>query len=284
MSLKSPTDNEQSNAEESSENFQYQILTGIRRAGEDVSDEQLRAEYLRRTERLIDTLADSHPDYVVFLDKSARPVSWMMDQMWDTVRNDTPRPDIKFVNIDREQWRDEVGSNLSHINADRIDFHRINELRALFLQRPVQDNGAGEVGSDVMTKPSIFDEKNVVIIDEVKTSGDTLDIAKAIFRRAFPRANISGKYWMIPKHITIAGGGTANAELPVWYREDSIIGRGVGNRDTINSARSNSKAQRVGRWFLSTRFESPDPRSRQLREEIEHLTSTFMSGSSPKKN
>lgn len=258
-----------------SESHDYQILTGFYRNGENVSDEQLHREYLRRTERLIDDVVETRPDFLIFLDKSARPVSWLVEGMWESVARGVKKPQIQFLNIDREQWRDTVGSNATYIDADRIDQNRINELHALFAVKPVRDNREGSVRHSVADEPTIFDDKKVMIVDEVRATGDTLDMAKAILRRAFPKTEFIGKHWMIPQTKSVAGGGTANAEVPVWYHSDSVFGRGVNNRDTISSARSDNRTQRIGRWFLSTRFDMPDPKSEQLRKEMTWLAEDY---------
>lgn len=253
----------------------YQILTGFSCDGEEVSDEQLRREYLRRTERLIEDIVSKAPDYVIYLDKSARPVAWLADEMWDEVAPDEHKPQFKFINIDREQWRDQIGSNASYIDASRIDQNRINELHALFAVKPIKDNGEGEVKPSVINEPTIFDGKKVMIVDEVRATGDTLDIAKAILRRAFPKTEFSGRHWMIPRSVSQPGGYMATAEVPVWYNSKSVVGRGVDNRDSINSARSENRVQRIGRWFLSTRFNEPDSRSDQLRKEMRWLAQDY---------
>ena len=42
-------------------------------------------------------------DHVIYLDKSARPVSWLVDEFWD-VFSDEERPQKTFLAIDRRLW------------------------------------------------------------------------------------------------------------------------------------------------------------------------------------
>lgn len=258
-----------------SEPHDYQILTGFYRNGVEVTDAQIQREYLSRTERFIDDVVANKPDALIFLDKSARPVSWLVDGMWASAAPGVKKPQIYFLNIDREQWRDTVGSNSTYINTDRVDQNRIAELHALFAVKPVDDNKKGQVDPKAIEAPTIFDEKKVMIIDEVKATGDTLDIARGIFRRAFPKTQIIGKHWMIPEVKSVRGGGNANAEVPVWYDSESALGRGVHNRNPEKSAHSTNRAQRIGRWFLSRRFDEPDAKSEQLRKEMKWLAEDY---------
>ena len=42
-------------------------------------------------------------DFVIYLDKSARPVSWLNDVFWDAF-TDKPRPKHSYLAIDRMEW------------------------------------------------------------------------------------------------------------------------------------------------------------------------------------
>jgi hypothetical protein len=108
-----------------------------------------------------------------------------------------------------------------------------------------------------------------LIVDEVQSTGRTLDIADKFFRRAFPTARVASIHWM--SGIAQKNGAIGNADLPVWYKSDDVTGRGVGNRNPGLSQHSLSTTQRLGGWFLSTAFPTPDAKSLQLRAEIKEL-------------
>lgn len=276
--------------------FEYQLLTGHDRTNKShKTDHQLRMEYLNLTDKLIYRIIQGHEvtdpntgekshepyDTLIFLDKSARPVAWLLKAMWDKLAIDQDGlkhsiPDIRFLNIDREQWVNKVDPNGSGIMDIRaIDESIIWSLRSIFVEPKHKDKVTGPY---LETAPSALDNSNVMVIDEVRSSGKTLDIAKKFLRRAFPSARVDGTYWMgsiVEKRIKTGARSystaTGNADLPVWYNEDSVYGRGVGDRSPKSEDSANT-TQRLGGWFLSTRLKNADPLSTQLRTEIRHLT------------
>lgn len=268
--------------------FSYALLKGHNRTdGSYKTDEQLRMEYLQLTDRLVNVVTkgakDTDPatgeevtrpyDNIIFLDKSARPVAWLMKEMWPTFASDAdgvvaPLPAINFLNIDREQWVNTVDPNgTGYMDVERVDPSVIRSLRSIFIKPQDKANGLTE---EIDTTSTSLDGKNILVIDEVLSTGRTLDIANKFLRRAFPTATVSGTYWM--KGVTTRNSGLSrgNADLPVWYNEKVATGRGVGDRNSYSSS-SENLTQRLGRWFLSSRFDKPDKSSLQLREELKHL-------------
>ena len=269
------------------ESADYALLTGHARTdGSDKTDEQLRAEYIHRTDELIRLMTDGvsvkdpitneqslrRPDFVVWLDKSARPLAWLTKDLWPKLAPAAGKPvpempKFRFVNIDREQWVNVVDPQGSgRANTDLVDDSVIRSLRSTFVPPQYKQRGLTKA---IDTAPAELDNKTVLIVDEVMASGKTLAIATNMLRRAFPTTAIASTHWM--GGVTQRGRTMGNADLPVWYKENSVFGRGVGNRDERSSLRSNSLTQRLGAWFLSTRFEKPDPLSLQLRRELHSL-------------
>ncbi|MBA3757987.1 hypothetical protein H0X09_03975 [Candidatus Saccharibacteria bacterium] len=235
---------------------------------------ELRAEYLRLTDGLICQMVDKGTDVAIFLDKSARPVAWMVNELWDVLApsrdlsgEPLKKPEIKFLNIDREQWgailgrsEDEVGG----INVDNLPPKRLEELRDLYA--PIKGHSDKE-------DQSLLSGKNVMVVDEVRVSGDTAEMAHKILAKAFPDAkHISKAYWM---DGGVKGndrtGVRTNTQLPVWYSDRETTGRLVGNRDTSRSGASNSSRQRTGKYWLSAPFREPDLKGRQLKREVYQL-------------
>jgi len=265
----------------------YELLKGhYRTDGSYKTDEQLRTEYIHRTDELIRkmtegvTVTDPEtgerkteiPDFVVYLDKSARPVSWLVRELWPKLAaapgQDLPSmPKTRFVNIDREQWVNTVDPHgLGKMNIDLVDKSVVRSLRSIFTGVAEKRNGLED---NIDTAPTELDGKTVLVVDEVHSSGRTLDIAEKFFKRAFPTAKIATSYWM--GGVTQKNGAQGNADLPVWYKEKDATGRGVDNRDEGKSQLSNSVTQRLGGWFLSTAFKEADPLSLRLRQEIKQL-------------
>ena len=253
---------------------------------------ELRREYVNLTERLIADSLEQDADTVIFLDKSARPVSWLMRSLWPTLgfkdfdENGEPiiekMPEMKFLNIDREGWepmmgrsegKDGAGITLEYVPSDTID-----SLTGLYTDRMV---GRDEYISG--DEPTFLDDKNVLIVDEVRVSGDTLAVAEALVGKAFKNAkSIKGQHWMNPGTvIDKRSGGLINADLPVWYSDDSPHGRLVADINNRKSRASMSPRQQRGSQFLSTRFDEMDKKGVQLRKEMKQLGKEVAEGLYP---
>lgn len=268
-----------------SRNDEYVIFRrGDRSDGTHRSLDYLKMDYLTKTDELIRQMTEGWevtnngesehvtPDVVVFLDKSARPVSWLTRKLWPTLAADSqtgevpPMPEMKFLNIDRNQWLGTLDPN----NSDALDFNRMDNallegLRSLY--NPRHDGSFDAENS--------MDNKSILVVDEVRSSGRTLQIATGILNRAFPTSSIRGTHWM--SETAVVNGVRGNNELPVWYRDDStdvklVTGRGVGNRRDVGSITHPSQ------YFLSTPFPEPDQRSLRLRDDINLLVEELHNG------
>lgn len=274
------------------EPFEYRLLVGHPRTdGSFKSSERLREEYVHLTDRLVnqatngvnatDSLTGEKvhavPDRIIFLDKSARPVAWLMRQLWPTLAAEAdgaipPMPKMNFVNIDREQWVNKIDeAGVGTVNIDAVDKGVIRSLRSIFLPPEVkaahdkQHDGLGEYVDDT---PSPLDTETVLIVDEVASTGRTLQYAESFFCKAFPGIKVASTHWM--GGVTMRGTAMGNADLPVWYSSEEITGRGIGDRNPVVSMRSPSVTQRLGSWFLSTALHG-DEKAARLRTELHHL-------------
>lgn len=278
------------------ERFEYKLLKGHTRTdGSYKTDEALRTEYVRLTDNLIHTMVEGvdvknqktgdvekRPvDFVVWLDKSARPLSYLTRKLWPIMAMDShgripDEPEHRFVNIDRNQWTSYIDpEGVGRTNVDALDASIIRSLRSIFLKNP-NDRREG-LTERIDESPSQLDGKQVLIVDEVRSTGRTLSYAQNLFARAFPSANLGTAYWM--NEITVLrNGATGNADLPVWYSDTTEYGRGVGNRNVDRSRKSPNSVQRMGAWFLSTAFVGTDPSSVQLRKELRQLARDVKEG------
>ncbi len=248
------------------EHVPYEIL----RSPED------RMRYLQLTDNLIRQMVEKETEVAIFLDKSARPVAWMVHALWDQLVPPAKpdgtaykEPELKFLNIDREQWEAVVGrTEDGMIDVGTIPHERIDELRKVMA--PV---GKLVEEEDPAPEASMLSGKKVMVIDEVRVSGDTLRIADRILNRAFPDASeIVPVSWMDGQvKVDPRSGQRSNTELPIWYNERRVTGRGVGDRDTTKAANSASERSRIGRYWLSTRFKEPDTEGIQLRRETKQM-------------
>ena len=188
-------------------------------------------------------------DHVVYLDKSARPVSWLVNLFWKDFAAEEGkgrirrRPPHSYINIDRSPWFRKVGISvsddgrqkaggelatyadfLSHISA--VTHRHLAEIRALYLPGGIETEDA----EAILGSPSVLDGKRVLIVDEVSRTGATLDIAVKLFQLAFPAAKeITGAYFWHPREAPLKlGSENVMTSLPVWYDPDSLYGRGIG--------------------------------------------------------
>lgn len=234
-----------------------------------------REEYLHLTDNLVREMVTRETDVVIYLDKSARPVEWLVHELWGQLAPPNKpdgsayqEPDRKFINIDREQWGAIVGrSEDGPIDVSSIPEERIDELRKIF--SPI-----GKIHDMSQKAPdeSMFSGKKIMVVDEVNNSGDTLRIAHRILERAFPDASdIQSVRWMDGQVKRDKKGVGRSTKAPVWYKQDEVKGRLVGDRNLGRSERADSTRQRAGMYWLSTRFEELDLDGIQLRRETRQL-------------
>lgn len=277
-------DNTQANEEHEEKEFEYQIL----------ADPLMRMEYIRLTSHLVDKLVANKIDTVIFIDKSARPVSWLIGELWPMLASDhdpdpnsatvPPKPARQFLNIDRQRWIDKTGSveddtgrgvqvNSSTVGQD------IADLRAAFSKKRQDiERRGGEFDDD---RKARLDNQRIMVVDEVRTSGNTLEIARQFLTKAFPHSQVFAEYWMRPKIITDKGGTRFTAENPIWYKEDTALGRGIGDLSEAGNEQSEHPRLRRGNKFFSRPLDKPDKDSLTLRREIKQLTKEVASGQLP---
>lgn len=268
----------------------YKLLRGHARSdGSWKTDKQLRMEYLHLTDELIRKITEGvdvvdrqtgetvikKPDTVIFLDKSARPVSWLMKEAWSTLASDskgnTPdMPDIRYLNIDREQWVNTVDpQGVGRMDIAKVDQSIIRSLRSVFISPAHKQTGLTE---EIDAASTSLDHKTVLVVDEVFSTGRTLQIAQKFIERAFPDTNVAATHWMKGVSTDRGGLSVGNKDLPVWYNDKTEKGRGIGNRlRDPGDSKSNNITQRLGGWFLSSRLAEPDDLSDQLRFEFKQL-------------
>lgn len=245
------------------------------------------------------------PDHVIYLDKSARPVSWMVNVFWNDF-SDKQRPEHSYLNIDRLPWLRRAGLELDMggyvenedgesrkpnfhdfiKHADEIPQEIFARVRALYIEGGIETDDPMEV----MRMPTKLDGKNLLIVDEVKDTGVTLDIAKYILRRAIPElASVNGDYFWAPGYkVDPKGEKTQHLSVPVWYSHKTSLGRGVGD---VNEAfyrerheqfsTPRTRAQAMGALALSEISDLSNETgglSRELAREIQQMHKDYQEG------
>lgn len=268
--------------------------------------------YLTNTAELIATIDGSSiayeknpnlekPDHIIYLDKSARPVSWLVNTFWSDL-SEEKLPGHSYLNIDRIPWFHR--SNLDVLPGGYVrlpdgskrvatpqDFHiedispiDLARIRALYLPGGITT----EDPEAIMQTPSSLDGKNLLVVDEVARSGSTMAIATQLLQAAFPEArSVNGAYFW-QSSSKIVGDERQMLSVPVWYNSQHPDGRGIGDVDIEffdkryeESPNDKTRAQKFGSIVLSSFRDlnaEPAQLSRELVREIKQMHSDFEAG------
>ncbi len=240
------------------------------------SDAEMRAEYVGLTFELIEQIIEGDYDTVLFLDKSGRPVEWLVNELW-TVFTDKEKPEFKFINIDANRllgYHHEAPRPTSDEIANYLPSPQdIKELRQTYQKGENKDT-------------SYLDEKNILIVDEIKVSGATSKITHRLLEEAFPSSNFDQYHWLTGATKTTATyekgqeqRTTTVTKLPVWYHATDPRGRGVGDADPKESQFLSSPniTYQKGDEIESIRG-TQDELSLDLRADISHLAKAVREG------
>ncbi len=245
-------------------------------------------------------------DHVIYLDKSARPVNWLVNTFWNDF-SEEKRPEHSFLNIDRLRWFREVGLDVdaggylkdatgmtSHRatyddfikEADKLPPETFARIRALYVPGGVETEDLDEI----MKMPTSLDGKDLLIVDEVSTTGATLNIAKYLLKRAIPELkSVNGEtFWISESKAMGNTGEMQQRSTPVWYDHRFTQGRGIGE---INPAyyekryeehpSPRTRAQKLGAIVLSEYVDLGEEKgglSRELAKEIQTMHRDYQEG------
>jgi hypoxanthine phosphoribosyltransferase len=100
--------------------------------------------YLMKTEKTIKDLAGEsgelpRTDIAIYLDKSARPVSWLVNELWEDF-TDRPKPQTEHLAIDRVAW-----FQYSHIELDHGEYIEGTDRLARWEDLPIHDVKQNEI-------------------------------------------------------------------------------------------------------------------------------------------
>lgn len=243
------------------------------------------------------------PDHIIYLDKSARPVSWLVNTFWSDFAEGKP-PENSYLNIDRLDWFARSGvevdvngysknpdgsphrNNFSDFRPENLDDEDYARIRGLYIPKGIPNEDAAEI----MQTPSSLDGKNILIVDEVARSGATLEIAKYLISHAFPEAkSVQGAYfWSSGSKTSLDGQEQQMLSVPVWYDSTTSEGRGAGEidpafyRDYHERFQTNrTRAQKYGSIVLGAIPDLTKEKthsSRELMREITQMRQDFDDG------
>lgn len=262
-----------------------------------------RQQYLRSVDHLIGvidgTIAEREvpepnhvcsvrPDVVVWLDKSARPASWFVDAFWEQIAVEGRiKPRYEFLRIDRRDWLSHMGyddaqarnAEPKKVRIDKIPDDPILRIRALFCAEPLdRDNWP----SQVACAPTTLDGLDILVVDETKVSGATLQIATGLLSRVAPTARVSGVHFWRDSTSRAVGGAIQPGTVPIWYpgetttgEEITVYGRGIGNSSLAYWAQLPDDEQvirnRIAAFVVSAPHHNPDTFEHLPDELADHL-------------
>jgi len=188
-------------------------MTGREKQGEVafqiLSNPETRDRLLRRMRQLTEQIHDRGIGALVFLDKSARPLAWMFSDLWRSSYRSEKIPDIRFLNLGATSFENAGAARRLIGDANRSDLWRVDEevdksMEGLDLEDPNQwlrpadvpaewqkqiIERTGEIEELEALYRGSFDRKNVLIVDDIVSSGRSLLASLAVLDAAFPLAD-----------------------------------------------------------------------------------------------
>lgn len=249
---------------------------------------------------------DTPADHIIYLDKSARPVCWLVNTFWDDF-TDEKRPPHSFLAIDRADWLRRMGFNCDDDGRDLatgdkitpgeirdavkyLDKKTLAGLHALFVPGGVET----EDPDIILQLPTVLDGKNVLVIDEVARTGSTQSIAQMALKAAIPAIKQTQSYtfWRTPGAFTyVKSNGNTESEIasaPIWYDAKTPLGRGIGDVSQeffaeryAKHPNPHTRAQMLGSFALGRYInlnEEAGHASRELAHEIQNLHREYEQG------
>jgi hypothetical protein len=267
--------------------------------------------YLGDVITTIDVIEDS--DLVIYLDKSARPVSWFVNEFWQEFSNKELPAEANLA-IDRMQWFPWVGLDVGENGeietedgkkrkATFSDFKehlasmsrderktRLARIKALFIPGGVDTEDPDEI----MKMSTGLEGKKITVIDEVENSGSTAGIAKWLIEQVIPGSSVQTHVFWQPLSLHSdrdSGSDSQMNKSPVWYdpeKHDTWSGRGVLDINTGYFERNYqacpdnyTRAQMLGSVVLGEPMDiekEPGQRSWELQREIRKMHEEYRRG------
>jgi hypothetical protein len=197
-----------------------------------------------RTQELIEDIIKNKSKILFFLDRSARPYSYMLQIAWDEDKYG-PMPKIKFLNIGREKG--EVlgfyGGPPPHIDYDN-DEEWIAAVEDYWNKLDSKDY-ISNIKIDISNDP----KDSIMIVDDCESSGFTMGLARSFIDHHFPeRKNRSHLFFKDEDKKIFNGNKEANGIIMPWYDDKSytLLSDEEDPTKVIAKAERNSKKRSKG--------------------------------------
>ncbi len=165
--------------------------------------EYAREDIIERMDLMIENVRNRDVDTIVFLDRSARPLSWMFREGWKLKYPDEDIPDVKFVNIGTSSYFH--GGDTSTLQGSDLSLEKFDEVQDLLCDgeqgkwmskrdiprewRDKIDEQTGVVEELKRVYKDEFAGGSILVVDELSGSGSTQMTALRLFENAFPDAD-----------------------------------------------------------------------------------------------
>lgn len=164
-----------------------------------LKDPEARNRILERGKELVGLVRISNFETLVFIDRSARPISWIFDAFWIKLLPNHVKPESLFINLGQKDLRTKymkgIGSAVGMTGNQFVGRFDTQENIALFKQRVRADKDAKarlqqELGEEEAKK---LRGRQVLIIDEWEFEGVSRLFAEEIIDDVYKPRLI--KYW-----------------------------------------------------------------------------------------
>ncbi|MBU1132600.1 hypothetical protein KKC32_05150 [Patescibacteria group bacterium] len=205
-----------------------------------------RLELVERIDQLIEQIKNSGIEELIFLDKSARPLSWLFQERWNNKQSD---PKIKYIDMGTMEVRgkktiieemSEEGEAM-YKSLDEIEKKSYTEDDEWFWKKNNFAEGTAidddiwlskknipKIWLAIVAKhPDLIEkirsrygkklQKKVLIIDELLMTGETLRATAAVFAQAYPQSEIFGVHFFNQRYKKPA------LQIP-WFKQPHMIG------------------------------------------------------------
>ncbi len=143
-----------------------------------------------RTRELVERVIKYDYQCLVFLDNSARPLSWMFQEAWKRYVPDKKLPAIRFVNIGREKG---PVTNWNSMGPYKWDYETEEEYEKAISDYWQKLDSKEYVEKFKNSLDEIFStskNRSILLVDDYIGSGFSIELAKAFFGHYFPNIDI----------------------------------------------------------------------------------------------
>ncbi len=217
-----------------------------------LTNKEWRQEVLERVDQLIEQITDNGIEELIFLDKSARPLSWLVKERWKHKNIQKQSPKIKYIDLGLTEMKDnrlgeqtiveqmQKEADDLYKNKDESQKYEYTNDDDWFWKKDSFAEGNDVDGEIWMSKNHIsplwrdvikrhpeliakirarYGTKlgKTLIIDELLFSGGTLNTAVALFTEAYPETEVHGVHFFIQNCRNPA------TQIP-WFKKKHMIG------------------------------------------------------------